>query len=735
MSVVRPDGHDPVADEAADRPGDEGTILVMVLVMMVIGSLIVLPLMVYTISVFRAGGVQADKAEAVELARGGTWVALSNEADLFDKCDGVSPLSGALGPDVNTICTVVDDSRLRPAAEIPYHVVSTQSDVGLPAPITAQPTVVTHSPNSTTPDPNDWDKWIDGPDWSNAPSANTVWLPELPVRSTNGGGPRDTTLSFDPTCRIFFPGTFQNPITIQGPTYFTSGVYYFTKPITLEKGADVVVGNGTELGCTTDFEAVADAVNVPNPLNIGGLGGTFVFGGDARLVIDDQNGPGTSIKLTMNQRYVAPEDTSVLASSNVSIVSVNGTHAPLFGAEVLGDDLVVNGVIHVPASTVGTGDPISPRAVDSGFTPSKLTAKPLTPDAPTVLSADDYQRPSPTPSPGRLTVTWDIPNENGSPITSYVATDLTTGLSCSPMTPTLPDTSLQTSCTITGIAHASGDNANVVVTATNALGVSLPSATFAGPQVDLSGGSPSPIINPPSAPQNPTISDVYSDGNRISWDPPLDDGGGPITGYRVTATPTLPGPPVVTCEAWWDETSCMLRASDGFVGNGSTTYTIEVVAVQAESPPYQEYLSPPATILPVPTPTWFNGSIAAPFQTPTPYNGIRVPDPIVGLTTTTSTPTEVLIAGYISVPQGRIEIGATDPSATEVELIGGVVAGDIWVDPAGVPSVLRVELDNPIAQKRVRIETSVTGKHHAKSVAIVQVNRSGSLAVNAWFVQ
>ena len=114
------------------QPEDQGSIFVMVLVMMVVGSLIVLPLMAYTTSVFRAGGVQVDKTESIERARGGVWVALSNEEDLYHEnlCDG-SNLSGAM-PGVTTTCTVIDENLLRPLSEIPYHVATIKADEVVP---------------------------------------------------------------------------------------------------------------------------------------------------------------------------------------------------------------------------------------------------------------------------------------------------------------------------------------------------------------------------------------------------------------------------------------------------------------------------------------------------------------------------------------------------------------------------------------------------------------------------
>lgn len=723
----------PVDAERVDaQPEDEGTILVMVLVMMVIGSLIILPLLVYTMSVFRAGSVQTDKSEAVELARGGTWVALANQENLYNMCDG-RELSDALA-DVSTTCQIVEVNQLRPAAEIPYHVVTARSDVPVPGPIATADTI---NINHTSVDPGGWDQWIDNPDWSSDSALNKVWLPELAVQATSTGV-RETFMppgTFDnppfSSCDVFFPGTFNAAIDIDSPTYFTSGVYYFTEPITIRNGAHVVVGNGGAGGCTTDFEAVASANTVPTPLNMSGYGGTFVLGDNARIVIDD-SGAG-DIFFAMNQRYVSPDDTSALASANVSIISVNGTHAPLVGAEVLGDDLIVNDVIHVPASTVGNGDPVSPLAVASGYTPSNLTNKSYVPDAPTNVVANDYQRGGPG-GDGLVVVTWDAPDDNGSPITGYTVTDSEYGHSCTPLPPTATDTSVQTSCVITGISHQSGSSPRLqlTVTATNAIGTSPPSANLTAPRVDLSGGGQSPELNPPDEPVNFAVPNVYSNGLEFSWDPPADDGGAPISGYRVTAKVPGPGGVVVdSCDAWWDETSCVLLGL-----TDSTMYHMDVVALQTEGPPYVEYQSPDAHLA-TGADLWVlfdaPGNDAPPDLPPV-VSTFRIPDPIVDFTTTSANTVDLVVEGYVAVPQGRIEIGAASPAGKTVHMTGGLVAGDIWLD-ASAPADLQMFLDNPISQKRMKIHSVTSGKHISVSEAIVQVNKSGSIAINSWFSQ
>ena len=721
-------------DRRASR--DEGTILILVLVLIVVASFIVLPLIDYTISVNRASRVEIDKARAVQLAKGGFWVAMSYEEDLYDMCNGGALPSSLSG--VSTTCEVIGTARRRPVSEVPHPIAALQADIGdgsaatIPVEITTAGEYV--NPNTAAFS----DAWLATPDWSRDSEAGKVWLPQLPVKSS-GGGIRDTTLSYDPTCRIFFPGTFTTPIVIDGPTYFTSGVYYFTKPITLRNGADVVVGGGgSAVGCTFDFEAIADAASVPNPLNMSGLGGTFVFGEDAKLVVDD-SGAG-DIRLVMNQRYVAEAEVSVAASSSVSIVAVNGNHAPFDvgdPTDVLASDLLVDGVIAVPRSTVD--DPLDdpddptddPFATDSGYLPSVLTPKPTEPDDPTNVVATAW-RTGTGGSDGAATVKWDTPNGNGALITQYVVTSTPGGRTCSPPAPTLPDTTLQPSCTITGLT--SGSSYAFSVVATNSYGSSSAvNSNFVTPR--SSSGALSPQLAAPGAPLNPAFGVAYSDGFEFTWDPPFSDGGSPITRYRVDATDTVSGG-VISCDAWWDENSCVAPLTPG------ASYNVAITAISRYGSPATEYVGAPAGVdgfpadgatPPEPDPVLFTaGSTSAPVQQPA-VAGIRTPEPIVDFTMTSGNSVDVKIAGYVVVPQGHIRIDATNPAGKSVEMTGGLAAGQIRLGTA--PANLRVTFDNPIAQKTLRIRSTTSGRYTARADAVVKINRSGSLAVNSLVVQ
>ena len=92
------------------------------------------------------------------------------------------------------------------------------------------------------------------------------------------------------------------------------------------------------------------------------------------------------------------------------------------------------------------------------------------------------------------------------------------------------------------------------------------------------------------------------------------------------------------------------------------------------------------------------------------------------------------IAGYVAVPQGRVVFGAADPGATEVTLTGGLLAGEFSIDPAGAPT-LDIRFANPTSQKLIRITSIADLRYTATSTAIVQVNESGSIAINSWVVQ
>ena len=65
------------------RPRDRGSVLPLVLVMMIIGSLIVIPTMTYAMSVLRANAVLSDKTMRIESAKAGLRLSLADPVRLY----------------------------------------------------------------------------------------------------------------------------------------------------------------------------------------------------------------------------------------------------------------------------------------------------------------------------------------------------------------------------------------------------------------------------------------------------------------------------------------------------------------------------------------------------------------------------------------------------------------------------------------------------------------------------
>ena len=142
-----------------------------------------------------------------------------------------------------------------------------------------------------------------------------------------------------------------------------------------------MVGLGATEGCTDDLDSVSYAdYSAPFNHNQSGAGATFVFGGAGRLVVDNVTAStSTGPSLTINKRLVAPTETGVKSSENVSIMSVNGT---LTGTTI-GD--LNQPQIFVPAATVST----TPPSLASGSTLKPSTLVPTVAPAPPALPIVD----------------------------------------------------------------------------------------------------------------------------------------------------------------------------------------------------------------------------------------------------------------------------------------------------------------------------------------------------------
>lgn len=110
-------------------------------------------------------------------------------------------------------------------------------------------------------------------------------LPPIPLYERPGS---QTSIG---TCNIYFPGRYlgtSSLIISSGLHYFTSGNYYFERSLVVSNGARVVMGEGSHTGCSRDSEAISTSRS-PRRHEISGSGATVLFGGPARLTVQDSS--------------------------------------------------------------------------------------------------------------------------------------------------------------------------------------------------------------------------------------------------------------------------------------------------------------------------------------------------------------------------------------------------------------------------------------------------------------
>lgn len=358
---------------AEPRTKDEGSVLVLTMVFMIVGALIVVPLMNYAIVVMRANHVLSEKTQKIEAAKAGLRLALSDPVSLYERCGEGGPTvpvrlaSPTLtGRTVTSNCYYVNFATAQAANEQRLGLVTTLQGAQPPQALKG----TSYVPSSAATN-----AWV--ADTTTASTTGKIWLPNLPVHALTRRAAAGYQMPAGyPTCRVFFPGTYTDPITLTGPTYFTSGIYYFENTVTVNGGASVVAGMGVNAGCSDDQESAFYAVNAPATHNINGLGATFVFGAAGRLVVSNAN--NSPVSLVFNQRYVAPNDEGAAPSQGVSIITVNGNATGTGPLDVADTN-------YVPLSLVGTTGGMS--AVAQDYLPSSLTAASVPAPAPAAPAA------------------------------------------------------------------------------------------------------------------------------------------------------------------------------------------------------------------------------------------------------------------------------------------------------------------------------------------------------------
>jgi hypothetical protein len=472
----------------------------------------------YVMSVGRANTLLSTKTARTEAVKAGLRIALAEPTRLFDTCGtagGTTPVgltTSFLDVPVSTLCYKLNaDALSLNTLQVRYGLATVQKDQSVP------PVLVADTPPKVpyvSPNPTSTSAWF--ADTTLHSDTNKVWLPDLPVHGLSPRSPLgwDMPAAYVPTgytsCKVYFPGTYTNPVTIKGPgpTYFASGIYYFENTLLITDGADVVIGGGVTEGCTTDQFAAFYATNAPSTHNINGLGATFVFGGGGHLVVANDVGP--AINVQFNRRYVESGDLGAAPSADVSILSVNGQ----LGLDGLtGEALKIDGVLEVPLSHVGQEIPAPvtvpptvplppatppPSATAQKYLPSTLVPPPAptVPDPPTSMVLTPYLT--------SMRVAWTLPvGDGGSQITKYtvrVASPVGITSTCETQTtamcvvPSLPLGVPPTQYTFTVEAtNAVGTSALLGPSAPTATGVLIAPAWSPGTLPILTG--PTPIID------------------------------------------------------------------------------------------------------------------------------------------------------------------------------------------------------------------------------------------------
>lgn len=667
------------------RPtNDDGSVLLIVMIFTIVVSLVIIPLLSYQQTVLRSNSILSKKTARLEAVKAGTRVALADPAALYRTCGNAGPsvavnLASTVmsGQTVSTKCYFLDYQTAQNANELRYGLVDTQVGASIPTSLTGT--------RYTPTNPNSASEWRSAT--TQYSETNRIWLPNLPVHAVDRRSPVGFQMPTGfPTCTVYFPGTYTDAVTLNGPTYFASGIYYFENTLTVQAGAAVVVGLGAAEGCSSDQDAAFYAVDAPVTHNISGLGGTFIFGKNGRLVVTNSSSLGTS--LVFNTRYVSTSDADTDTSAGLSIATVNGTP----GQEAQDLSWSGTGALSIPYSLVGNVSPVS--ATSAGYYPSNYNPKPTAPGKPTAVVATAYN--------GAAVVSWTAPASGGASITSYRVTS-SSGATCT--------TSGSTACAVTGLAN--GTAATFSVVATNVVGDSAASSTSSPVTPSTSGTA----LAVPSATTAPTAT-AYSGSARVVWTAAATTNA-PVTSYRVTSSPgglvcslsvaTSP-PPALQCDF-------------SSLTNG-TAYTFTVVATNAAG---GSASSPASAAV---TPSSAAGSLPS---VPATSTSLYQPTPVLEIDLANSTTTTVFIPGYICLPQGRLRVNNT--TGRDVKLTGGVLAAqfDITDSRASGLQTVPIGFVEAVVQRVFRIESRGSGRE--TSIAIVQVNQNGAYAVNAWEVQ
>jgi len=262
-------------------------------------------------------------------------------------------------------------------------------------------------------------------------------------------------------------------------------------------GATTVVVPGLTNGTAYTFTVSATNMNGPGPSSAPSAAVTPSTIPGAPTLVTGVRGAG-SVQLS----WVAPA-----SNGGAPITLYTATSSP-------GGMVTTSATANVTVNGLTNGAPYTftvTATTVAGIGPASVPSAPITPatvpSAPVIFSA--------TRGDSQATVAWSTPPNGGAPITGYQVLPTPAG----PMTNTA-----STSAVVMGLVNGTSYTFRVI--ATNTVGPSLPS----NPSM---GVVPAGVPGPPPAPTA-----IRGTGQAtVSWGPPFNNGGVPVTGYTVRSSP------------------------------------------------------------------------------------------------------------------------------------------------------------------------------------------------------
>ncbi len=374
-----------------------------------------------------------------------------------------------------------------------------------------------------------------------------------------------------------------------------------------------VTATGAAAGsCTTDAEGTTCAID----------GLTNGTGYTVAVVASNSEGEGAAASVTATPRTVPGSPRMITATARHEGADVSWLPPTSDGGAAVTGYVVsaTHGVTgSVTTTCVPTGETtcrfsdlvngvsysFTVRATNAAGTGVALgaasaTPAPQPPDPPSTMAA--------SPSNGAISIAWDPPIANGSPIVSYLVTATPRGW---PFPTATCETTVLTSCDLTGLRNFT--NYTIKIIATNGIGTGTAATMVAAP-----------VARVPDPPLAVTATMVDGGGNgavRVRWSMPEADYGTPVSEYLVTVSPS--------------GATCRVTAADGepparlcdFTGlEAGTSHAFTVAAINGNGRGPNSAASPSLN-LPDTWPTIAPTGLPLPDEVPDPDETLRRPPP------------------------------------------------------------------------------------------------------------